>query len=101
VPLSVLELAAQVVDLAAEVGAIGNQNSLSDAGVAVLCASAGAEGAYYNVLINLAALPDLGASADPDFVPRARRRATELMGDCEEKTLAARRAIRGRLETGL
>ena len=101
VPLVVLEHAAHVIDLAAEVGAIGNQNSLSDAGVAVLCASAGAEGAYYNVLINLAALADLGASADPDFAPQARRRATELMEACEEKTLAARRAIRGRLETGL
>jgi glutamate formiminotransferase / formiminotetrahydrofolate cyclodeaminase len=101
VPLTVLELSTQVIDLAAEVGAIGNQNSLSDAGVAVLCASAGAEGAYYNVLINLAALADLDASADPDFVTQARRRANDLMGACDEKTLEARRAIRGRLETAL
>jgi formiminotetrahydrofolate cyclodeaminase len=37
VPLSVLERAARVLDLAAEIGEIGNANSLSDAGVAVLC----------------------------------------------------------------
>lgn len=106
VPLSVLEHAVRVLDLAAEVGEIGNENSLSDAGVAVLCASAGAEGAYYNVLINLAALGELeagggagsGAGGDPDFVERVRRQATDLMDACEEKAMAARRAIRGRLE---
>src|SRR5690606_6312345 len=59
--LSVLEHAVQVLGLAAEVGEIGTENSLSDAGVAVLCASTGAEGAYYNVLINLAALAKLEA----------------------------------------
>jgi glutamate formiminotransferase / formiminotetrahydrofolate cyclodeaminase len=99
VPLSVLEHAARVLDLAAEVGAIGNANSVSDAGMAVLCAGAGAEGAYYNVLINLAALAGPDASGDPGFVAASRRRATELMGACDEKALAARRAIRGRLET--
>ncbi|MFO7546681.1 MAG: glutamate formimidoyltransferase [Trueperaceae bacterium] len=109
VPLSVLEHAVRVIDLAAEVGEIGNENSLSDAGVAVLCASAGAEGAYYNVLINLAALGELevggeassDAGDDAGFVARARRQATDLMGACEEKALAAQRGIRGRLEAGL
>ncbi len=101
VPLSVLEHAAQVLDLAAEVGAIGNENSLSDAGVAVLCAAAAAEGAYYNVLINLAALTDLDASADPGFVTQARARSSDLMGVCEEKARAARQTIRGRLESAL
>ncbi len=101
VPLSVLEHAAQVLDLAAEVGAIGNENSLSDAGVAVLCAAAAAEGAYYNVLINLAALTDLDASADPGFVTQARARSNDLMGVCEEKARAARQTIRGRLESAL
>jgi glutamate formiminotransferase / formiminotetrahydrofolate cyclodeaminase len=101
VPLAVLERASRVLELAAEVGEIGNANSLSDAGVAVLCGAAGAEGAYYNVLINLAALAELDASAEPDFAAQARQRAAELMGACEERALAAKRAIRGRLEAAL
>lgn len=95
VPLAVLERAVRVLDLAAEIGEIGNANSLSDAGVAVLCAGTGAEGAYYNVLINLAALDPGG---DQDFVSTTRRQAVELMGACEERALAAKQAIRGRLE---
>jgi len=101
VPLAVLEQAERVLGLAAEVGEIGNTNSLSDAGVAVLCAGAGAEGAYYNVLINLVALVDLDASAEPGFAAQARQRAAELMAACEERAAAAKRAIRGRLEAAL
>jgi len=37
---------------------IGNQNSLSDAGVAVLQARAGLEGAALNVLINIPGIDD-------------------------------------------
>jgi len=97
VPLSVLERAARVLDLAAEVGEIGNASSLSDAGVAVLCGAAGAEGAFFNVLANVAALAGLEANEDADFGPHARGRAQELMDACEAKAGAARRAIRGRL----
>ena len=39
-------------ELALRMAQKGNRNSLSDAGVAGLSASAAAEGAYYNVLIN-------------------------------------------------
>ena len=98
VPLSVLERADRVLELAAEVAEIGNANSLSDAGVAVLCAAAAAEGAYYNVRINLAALEGLDGSAEPDFVASARKRAIDGLEACEAKATAARRAIRGRLE---
>ncbi len=98
VPLFVLERAARVLELAAEVGEIGNANGLSDAGVAVLCGAAGAEGAYYNVMINLAALADRGASAEPDFAAQARRRAAVAMASCDATATAAKRALRGRLE---
>jgi glutamate formiminotransferase / formiminotetrahydrofolate cyclodeaminase len=91
----------EVIDLAAEIGAIGNQNSLSDAGVAVLCASAGAEGAYYNVLINLAALAALDQSEEPEFLARTRQEATALMQTCDTQATAARRTIRGKLEAAL
>ena len=54
VPLEVLERNVPVLDLTAKVASKGNPNSLSDAGVAALCCMTCAEGAYYNVLINLA-----------------------------------------------
>lgn len=97
VPLAVLERSVRVLDLATEVAEIGNANSLSDAGVAVLCAAAAAEGAFFNVLANVAALAELGAGEDVDFGPHARGRAEELMDACQAKAAAARRAIRGRL----
>jgi len=98
VPLAVLERSARVLELAAEVAEIGHAASLSDAGVAVLCAGAAAEGAYYNVVTNLAALAGLDAGDDAGFAAEARRRATETMGASEERARVARLAIRGRLE---
>ncbi len=56
VPLAVLERTPDLLARVAEIAAIGNANSLSDAGVAALTALAAAEGAWYNVLINLGAL---------------------------------------------
>lgn len=53
VPFGVLEKSLDLMDLAMEVARKGNRNSLSDAGVAGLAAQAAAEGAYYNVKINL------------------------------------------------
>lgn len=58
VPLSVLEKTLDAVKISKIVAENGNQNSLSDAGVAALMARAGAHGAYYNVLINLKSLTD-------------------------------------------
>jgi glutamate formiminotransferase/formiminotetrahydrofolate cyclodeaminase len=58
VPFSVLEKTKEAVELALTVAEKGNRNSLSDAGVAGLTASAAAEGALYNVMINLAGIED-------------------------------------------
>jgi glutamate formiminotransferase/formiminotetrahydrofolate cyclodeaminase len=58
VPLGVLRRAPESLELAARAAEQGNQSSLSDAGVAALCARAAAEGAYYNVVINLAGIED-------------------------------------------
>ena len=98
VPLSVLQKVPEVLDLAAEMAEIGNQNSLSDAGVAVLTALSGAEGAYYNVLINLAGLVDLDQSEAPDFIASTRTEASSVMATCEEKAAAARKTVRDQLE---
>jgi glutamate formiminotransferase/formiminotetrahydrofolate cyclodeaminase len=58
VPQSVLERCVESLKLAKEVVLKGNKNSVSDAGVAGLTAQAGAEGAYYNVKINLPGIKD-------------------------------------------
>ncbi len=101
VPLSVLEHVPEVLDLAEEIARIGNAPSLSDAGVAVLTALAGAEGAYYNVLINLEGLRELPADEAPEFFDATLAKAREVMATCEEKAASARKAIRGKLEDAL
>ena len=62
VPLRVLERTVEVIGLA-ETAATGNPNARSDAGVAGLVAQACAEGAWYNVCINLQGLRDADVSA--------------------------------------
>ena len=58
IPLAVLEKAIRASELALRMARKGNRNSLSDAGVAGLAASAAAEGAYYNILINIKEITD-------------------------------------------
>jgi glutamate formiminotransferase / formiminotetrahydrofolate cyclodeaminase len=101
VPLSVLERIPELLALADEIAAIGNANSLSDAGVAVLTAAAAAEGAYYNVVINLGSLANLDQREDSDYLARTRQKATGLMDSCERRAAEIRRTIRIRLEGAL
>ena len=78
VPLGILERSVDAI-AAAEVAATGNKNARSDAGVAGLTARACAEGAYYNVLINLDGFKDetyaqaATARADAAFEQVSRR----------------------------
>ncbi len=58
VPLAVLGRSAEGAELASRAARLGNSNSVSDAGVAALCAGLCAKGAYYNVLINLEGITD-------------------------------------------
>ena len=58
IPLGVLEACPEIIDLCREIGGIGMQASLSDAGVGAQAARAAAAGAYMNVCINLAGLSD-------------------------------------------
>jgi glutamate formiminotransferase/formiminotetrahydrofolate cyclodeaminase len=101
VPLAVLERIPDLLALADEIAKIGNESSLSDAGVAALTGLAGAEGAYYNVLINLASLADLDQSEQPEFAADVRKRAAAALAACEERGGATRRTVRARLEGDL
>lgn len=58
VPLSVMKLSVELVELVQKIAAIGNENALSDAGVAALMGRACAEGAFLNVKINLPEIKD-------------------------------------------
>lgn len=57
-PLETMRLACRAAALACAVGEQGNPNALSDAGVAGALALAAAQGAWYNVCINLKGLDD-------------------------------------------
>lgn len=93
VPLSVLEKSLEIAELAALVTQKGNQNSLSDAGVAGLCAQVAAEGALYNVLINLQGVQDkqwadeLAARAKTAY--RAVQDKTDMIRKLLHTTLSA------------
>jgi glutamate formiminotransferase/formiminotetrahydrofolate cyclodeaminase len=69
VPLLVLEKTVEAIEIAEIVAAKGNPNTLSDAGVAGLTARSAADGALYNVLINLQSL------SDQTFTAAIRQRA--------------------------
>ncbi len=84
VPFRTLEGALELLKLARKAAEKGNRNSLSDAGVAALAARAAAEGAYYNVRINLPGL------SDEEFKTRTARAALSLR----------RRVLRGAGEIG-
>jgi len=101
VPLAVLEKVPGLLELADEIGRIGNAASLSDAGVAVLAAMAGAEGAYYNVLINLEGLKDLDQSDEPGFLDDTLGRARQALAACEVLAATTRTRIRTQLEDAL
>jgi glutamate formiminotransferase/formiminotetrahydrofolate cyclodeaminase len=87
VPLDVLERSVEAVGLAKSAAAKGNRNSVSDAGVAGLAGQAAGEGAYYNVLINLAGIKDKA------FSDRVRRKAAGLKTALDKEGKAVRALI--------
>jgi len=90
IPLGVLERTVQAIE-AAEIAAQGNKNARSDAGVAALTALAAAEGAFYNVLINLDGFDDAAYAAE------ATQRAEAALSEVTERTATLTAAIREQL----
>lgn len=58
VPLEIMKKSERILDLAAVAEKKGNQNLVSDAGVAAIMADAACEGGYLNVIINLVNIKD-------------------------------------------
>jgi len=92
VPLAVLEAAPELLALAEDALERGMQSSLSDAGVAGLCALTAARGAYANVRINL---PDLADAAGRGAL---RGRADAALKDAEAGAERLWERVRERLE---
>ena len=90
IPLGVLERTVHAIE-AAEIAAQGNKNARSDAGVAALTALAAAEGAFYNVLINLDGFDDAAYAAE------ATQRAEAALSEVTTRTAALTAAIREQL----
>jgi glutamate formiminotransferase/formiminotetrahydrofolate cyclodeaminase len=93
VPLLVLARALEAVQLAELVAEKGNPNTLSDAGVAGLTARATAEGAYYNVLINLPSV------TDATFKETVKERAQAAIDGVRSKTQALHDKVLARLQS--
>ncbi len=59
IPFEIMELSYESFDIIKKMAMIGNPNSISDAGVAALCARSAVIGAYLNVKINCYDLKDI------------------------------------------
>jgi glutamate formiminotransferase/formiminotetrahydrofolate cyclodeaminase len=81
VPLGVLEKSIKALELAKNIATHGNKNSISDAGVAGLTAQAAAEGAYYNVIINLPGIQDEKFTIEIEAKAGAMKKDAIKIGD--------------------
>lgn len=93
VPLGVLEKCPELIDLCREIGRIGLQASLSDAGVGAQMGRAAAAGAYQNVCINLGGLPE--SARKTDLLARADAawaRAQQVHAAAEQELLVKLRS---------
>ena len=93
VPLGVLRRSLDALKLAEIAARRGNPNSLSDAGVAALTGLACAEGAFYNVRINLKSL----SPASGEFVKSSGDDAARLLMEAETISDRIRAFVRERL----
>lgn len=93
VPYQVLESSVEALKLAQRAALHGNKNSISDAGVAGLLAFAAAEGAFYNILINLPGIQD------KSFKSKTKRQATNLKKKASGLDKALKKIISRELES--
>ncbi len=75
VPLKVMQMAYESLEVIKAMATIGNPNSVSDAGVGALCARSAVMGAFMNVRINAVDY------SDKEYVASVIKRGTELEGN--------------------
>jgi glutamate formiminotransferase/formiminotetrahydrofolate cyclodeaminase len=93
IPLQVMQNSLKAIELAARMAEVGNQNSLSDAGVAILQAHAGLEGAAMNVLINVPGIED------NQVVEQFNNAVAELRSTADRLTKATLEKINNKLQS--
>ena len=91
VPFDVLKKSVELLRLAKITAEKGNKNSISDAGVAGAVASAAAEGAYFNIRINLQGIKDA------KFKTKILREADSLRNKAERLSLSLKKLMSGAL----
>lgn len=94
IPFTVLEKTKEAAELALAVVERGNQNSLSDAGVAGLTASTAAEGALYNVMINLQGMED------EEFKARLSKEAAAIHKEVQAIAAKIKQILHNQLNIG-
>ena len=82
VPFRVIYLCKTIMPALMTIAEKGNQNSLSDAGVAISLISSAAQGAYLNVLINCSSFKDNAEAKD--ILLRAQSEFTEVKETCRK-----------------
>jgi formiminotetrahydrofolate cyclodeaminase len=82
VPFRVIYLCKNIIPAIMIIAVKGNQNSLSDAGVAISLISTAAQGAYLNVLINCSSYKDNWEAKD--ILSRAESEFTEVKDICRK-----------------
>lgn len=92
VPLTVIEKSLQALKLAQTVAEKGNQNSITDAGVAALMAHAAVHGAAYNARVNLQGL------ADEKFIVSVNKRLGELIPEADKIAAKVRELLESALQ---
>uniref|UniRef100_UPI003217900C glutamate formimidoyltransferase n=1 Tax=uncultured Draconibacterium sp. TaxID=1573823 RepID=UPI003217900C len=92
VPLKVMQLAHDSMEVMQAMAEFGNPNSVSDAGVGALCARTAVEGAYLNVKINAAGF------ADKEYLEVILKKADDLLHSAKEKEAAIMTVVHQRIE---
>jgi glutamate formiminotransferase/formiminotetrahydrofolate cyclodeaminase len=88
VPLRTMKLAYASLDMLGNMIEKGNQNSVTDAGVGVLCVNTAVRGAYFNVLVNANSLKDTVYAAAiiaeaKSILDKTQKQANELTDKVE------------------
>lgn len=84
IPAEVIERCSQLVGNLVRISEIGNQNSLSDVGVALSIINTACEGAYLNVVINCSSLND-------------KQKATELLSNSNQKYISVKETVNNKI----
>ncbi|MEW5796487.1 MAG: glutamate formimidoyltransferase [Candidatus Zixiibacteriota bacterium] len=91
VPLEVMKKSLDALRLARAVAEKGNENSITDAGVAGLMGLASVQGARYNVRINLTSL------TDREFADRLKSESDTIAAEADEIAAQIRRLVEARI----